>query len=361
MLDKLKQFIARYQEIDRLMQDPNVLSNPAKVGLLMKEQGQLKKYYELHQEIEQVRKLVAESKKVMAEEKEPELRQLAEEDLQRATAEEAKLIERMEELLLDEPSDADRGVIIEIRPGTGGEEAALFAGDLFRMYSKYIERKGWSLDIIELSESSLKGIKSATFTVRGTGAWRALKWEGGTHRVQRVPATEASGRIHTSAATVAVLPEAEDVDIELKPQELKIDTACSGGPGGQHVNKTESKVIITHLPTGITVYSQTDRSQHRNRELAMMLLKAKLKEHYDSQKNKEQSNMRKAQIGTGDRSEKIRTYNFPQNRVTDHRIEFTSHRLEEILAGGLDELTEALMAAEKKKKVEALHKEQTAK
>lgn len=358
MLDKLNQFVHRFEEINRLIEDPAIISNPAKMGILMKERGRLEKYYALHQEIERVRSLVAESKKVIAEEKEPELRQIAEEDLKRASEEEARLVETMEDMLLDEPTDADRGVIIEIRPGTGGEEAALFAGDLFRMYSKFIERKRWQMDILEFSESSLKGIKSATFSVHGTGAWRALKWEGGTHRVQRVPATEASGRIHTSAATVAVLPEAEDVEIELKPQELKIDTACSGGPGGQHVNKTESKVIITHLPTGITVYSQTDRSQHRNRELAMMLLKAKLKEHLDAQKNKEQSTMRKAQIGTGDRSEKIRTYNFPQSRVTDHRINFNSHRLAEILEGDLDELTAELMATEKKKKVEALHKEQ---
>jgi peptide chain release factor 1 len=357
VLEKLSRYVRRYEEIDRLLQDPSVYANAAKTGLLMKERGQLEKYYALHREVESVRARVADAKKVLSEEKDAELLQIAREDMHRASSEEASLVERLEELLIDEPSDADRGVIFEIRPGTGGEEAALFAGELFRMYTRFIEGKKWTWDLIEKQETDLKGIKSATFIVRGPGAYRALKWEGGTHRVQRVPVTEASGRIHTSAATVAVLPEAEDVDVEIKPQELKIDTACSGGPGGQHVNKTESKVIITHLPTGISVYSQTDRSQHRNRELAMALLRARLAEHYQGIRQKEQSNLRRAQVGSGDRSEKIRTYNFPQNRVTDHRIDFTSHRMQAILDGDLSELTDALMAFEKRKKIEALHAE----
>lgn len=354
MLQKFLDLIRRSREIEKSLQDPAVTGNPAKRALLMKEYGQLQRHRELYREFQEVRSRIEEVQKILSATADGELRILAGEELETARKREGELLQKMEELLVDEPSDADRRFILEIRPGVGGEESALFAADLYRMYMRICERHGWKTECIELSTSDLGGVRTAIFSVSGPGAWKALRWEAGTHRVQRVPRTEASGRIHTSTVTVAVLPEVEDAEFELKPEDLKVETACAGGPGGQHVNKTESAVRMVHLPTGIEVVSRTQRSQHQNRALALQLMKARLAEHYRALQKREERNLRKVQIGTGERSEKIRTYNFPQNRVTDHRVNFTSHRLAEILDGDADELFEALQEEERRKKIEIL-------
>ncbi|MFN3699662.1 MAG: peptide chain release factor 1, partial [Dictyoglomus sp.] len=263
----------------------------------------------------------------------------------------------LKSLLLPKDPNDEKNIIMEIRAGTGGEEAALFAADLFRMYLGYAQKKGWKVEIVSSNPTGLGGYKEIIFIVEGKGAYSRLKFESGVHRVQRVPITESSGRIHTSTATVAVLPEMEEIEIEIDPKDLKIETFRSGGAGGQHVNKTESGVRITHIPSGIVVQCQDERSQHQNREKAMKVLRARLYEYYQREKENEIASQRRAQVGTGERSEKIRTYNFPQRRVTDHRINYSSFQLEEVLAGELDEFIDRLILAEKEEQIKKLFEE----
>ncbi len=285
--------------------------------------------------------------------KEPEYAELATEELEELRQKKEELEARIREALLEGmDTDAERSAIVEIRAGTGGEEAALFAGDLYRMYLKYAERKGWKVRLLDAHRSDLGGFKELVFQVEGKGAYSRLRYESGVHRVQRIPVTESGNRIHTSAATVAVLPEADPVEVEIKPEEIEVETTRAGGPGGQYVNKTESAVRIKHLPTGIIVRCQEERSQHQNRERALQILRAKLLELRRRQQEEERGAMRRQMIGTGDRSEKIRTYNFPQNRVTDHRSGLTLYRLQEILEGDLDELIDSVRAQDLARRLE---------
>ncbi len=314
--------------------------------------------------LEKVNDLLSEYKKTKEELEELEELESSEEDLEELIEEERKkLEEKITNLenefintLLDQEEETE-SIVLEIRAGTGGEEAALFAAELARMYLRYAEKMGWKASLADVSETGLGGFKEAIISIRGKGVYRKLMFESGVHRVQRVPVTESGGRIHTSAASVAVLPEPKDIEIDIKPEELKIETFRASGPGGQHMQKNETAVRITHIPTGIVVQSQSERSQHQNKELAMKILKARLKEYYESQIKSEISQKRKKMIGSGDRSEKIRTYNFPQNRVTDHRINLSLYNLPEILNGDLDELLEALEKANREKQIEEILEE----
>ncbi len=281
------------------------------------------------------------------EDLEEEMAAMVKDEINTLSQKKEELYEKLKVLLIPRDPNQDKNVFVEIRAGTGGEEAALFAGDLFRMYSRYAENKGWQLEIINANATDIGGFKEVIFMLEGKGAYSCLKYESGVHRVQRVPATESSGRIHTSAATVAVLPEAEEVDVEINSQDLRVDTFCSTGPGGQSVNTTQSAVRVTHLPTGIVASCQDEKSQHKNRDKAMKVLRARLLDKIQSEKEEEEVESRRSQVGSGDRSERIRTYNFPQGRVTDHRIGLTLHKLEFILEGEIDQFVEELAAAER--------------
>ena len=355
MLDRLKDITDRWREIERLIADPEVIQNPARYAALMKERGGLSRTVARVEALEAVRRELAGARDLAAASAgDPEMRKMADEEAAELAAKEEGLVRELEEMLLTDDGQSGRNAIVEIRPGTGGEEAALFAGDLFTMYSKYAEKRGWKAEILEMMPSERGGVKEAIFSLEGEDVFRDLRYESGTHRVQRVPATETQGRIHTSACTVAVLPEAEEVDIQLKKEDMKIDHYCAGGPGGQHVNKTASAVRLTHLATGIVAACQTERSATRNMSLALKWMKAKLYDHFASQAKNERDAQRKSQIGTGDRSEKIRTYNFPQSRVTDHRIGWSSHNLPVILQGELGEMIEALRKADREAKLKAM-------
>jgi len=357
MQNKLNEIIGRYNELETLITKPENIANPAFYAKLMKERGKLMPVTQRAKALEEIRKQKAGAlamSQASAEDK--ELAQMAEEEIKALTAKETVLQTELEELLLPGSEEYSRDAIVEIRAGTGGEEAALFAADLVRMYLKYCEKKGWKTIIMESSPTDLGGVKQAIFSVEGTDVFKFLRFESGTHRVQRVPKTEASGRLHTSAATVAVLPDAEDVDIEIKTEDLKVDTYSAGGPGGQHVNKTASAVRLTHLPTGLVVACQTERSQHRNRDLAMKLLKTRIYEKQINETKEVRDKIRRTQVGSGDRSEKIRTYNFPQNRVTDHRINFSSHNLLVVLDGALDEMIDELNKKDREERLKSLSK-----
>jgi len=317
---------------------------------LLEEYRRLKKVADLIKELEEVEEDIQAIEELLKEEWDADLERELEDLKHRAKT----LDERIFLGLIPKDPRDEGNAILEIRAGVGGEEAALFAADLAKMYLKFAERKGWKVSITDFTESDLGGYKEITLLVEGKGAYGLLKFEGGVHRVQRVPITETSGRIHTSAASVVVLPEYEDVEVDIKPEDLKIDTFRSGGAGGQHVNKTESAVRITHVPTGIVVTVQDERSQHQNRAKAIRILKARLKELYENQQEEELRRIRKIYVGSGDRSEKIRTYNFPQNRVTDHRINFSVYNLQEVLNGYLDEILDALIREELKRRAETL-------
>ncbi len=291
---------------------------------------------------------------VLENESDEEMRALFEEEIRALTEEQKQIEEQLKlDLIPKDPND-DKNVIIEIRAGTGGDEAALFAGDLFRMYGMYAEAKGWKTEILSSNPTDLGGFKEVIFAVEGEGAYSRLKYEGGVHRVQRVPSTESSGRIHTSTATVAVIPEAEEVDLVIDPKEIRVDTFCASGHGGQGVNTTYSAVRLTHLPTGIQVSCQDERSQIQNREKAMRVLRSRLKAMMEEEQSQEITEFRRSQVGTGERSEKIRTYNFPQNRITDHRVGYTTHRLPQVLDGDLDEIIDELVRNEQSERLEAM-------
>ncbi len=349
---RLRQALARAEEVAHELADPETARNPTKLKQLGREHARLEAIRQSHVRLERVQRELAEARDVL-EDRDPELLELAQADLERLRPEAERLERTLAELLA--PSDPldDRDAIVEIRAGTGGDEAALFAADLFRMYTRFCERHGFKVEILSLSEGTLGGLKEAIFAVRGPKVYGILRYESGVHRVQRVPVTEAQGRIHTSAATVAVLPEAEEVDVKIEDKDLRIDVFRSSGPGGQSVNTTDSAVRVTHLPTGLVVQCQDQKSQLQNKIKALEILRSRLLDRIVAEQEAARAQERRAQVGTGDRSGKIRTYNFPQNRVTDHRIHYTEHNLSDVLDGRLDDLINALKLAGEKERVGA--------
>ncbi|HEX5352485.1 MAG TPA: peptide chain release factor 1 [Rhodanobacteraceae bacterium] len=337
---RLEQLLERHHEIGLLLAEPDAANDAARLRALSREYAQTQALADAFTESRRAGDELAHAREMLAD---PDMRELAREEVARLEAQAAELDERLQALLIPRDPLDHANLFLEVRAGTGGDEAALFAGDLLRMYLRYAERRGWRTELMSAHEGEHGGYKEAVARIEGSGAYAALKFESGTHRVQRVPVTEASGRIHTSAATVAILPEqAEIADVELRDADLKVDTFRASGAGGQHVNKTDSAIRITHLPTGIVVECQDERSQHKNRARALSLLKARLLDAQRSEQTAQQAATRKLQVGSGDRSQRIRTYNFPQGRVTDHRINLTLHQLPQILDGDLDELVGAL-------------------
>ena len=341
MLEKLDQIEKRYEEINTLLSDPVVLADMDRLRTLGQEQAELQEVVDTYRQYQGVAKHLAEAQELAVGD-DPELAELAQAELPELEAEDARLQEQLKRLLLPTDPNDKRDVIVEIRGGTGGDEAALFAADLFRMYQRYAEVHRWKVDIISASDTGIGGFKEIIFEVKGDGAYSRLKYESGVHRVQRVPDTEAQGRIHTSTATVAVLPEVDEVDVKIDPNELRIDVYRSSGHGGQSVNTTDSAVRITHLPTGLVVTCQDEKSQLKNKLKAMSVLRARLYAIEEEKRQAELSETRRSQVGTGERAEKIRTYNFPQNRVTDHRINMTVYNLDMVMQGALDEFIDAL-------------------
>lgn len=342
MFAKLEQLVSRYEELNAKLSDPKVIADNSLFSKLSKERADLQELVETYQRLKNIQRQLEENREMLQTEKDPEFKQMAREEAGILEAQIGELEEKLKVLLLPKDPNDEKNVYVEIRAGTGGDEAALFAADLFRMYSKYAERRGWKLEIMEANAIGIGGFKEVIAQVRGDQVYSRLKYESGIHRVQRVPKTEQQGRIHTSAVTVAILPEPDEVDVKVDEKELRIDTYSAGGPGGQHVNKTQSAVRITHLPTGLVVTCQDDRSQHKNKARAMKLLKVKL---YDKMLQEQQAAMaktRKGMVGSGDRSEKIRTYNFPQNRLTDHRVGLTLYQLDKIMEGDLEEILTTL-------------------
>ncbi len=346
MFEKLKLTEKHFEEINEKLCDPNIISNQNEYKSLMKELKSLTPVVEKYREYKKENRNLEESKEILSESSDKELKEMAEEEITASKEKIEKITEELKILLLPKDPNDERNVIMEIRGGAGGEEAALFSGVLFRMYNMYAQSKRWKVEILNANETQLGGFKEISFMISGEGAYSKLKYESGVHRVQRVPDTEAQGRVHTSTVTVAVLPEAEDVEIDINPADLQIDTYRAGGAGGQHVNKTESAIRITHIPTGIVVECQDERSQYKNKDKAMKVLKSRLLEAKRREQTDAVAEERRIQVGTGDRSERIRTYNYPQSRLTDHRIGLTIYRLEDILNGEIEEVVEALRTAD---------------
>jgi peptide chain release factor 1 len=341
----------KVKKLEELMADPEILKDQSKIQSIAKEHKELSEILSLYNEYKNVSKQIEEIKQLLNSSSDEELRELAEEELESLKKQREDLEKKIQIALLPKDPNDEKNVILEIRQGAGGDEASLFAAELFRMYQRYAERHGWKTEILSLHPTEKGGIKEVIALIKGKGAYSRLKYESGVHRVQRVPETESSGRIHTSTATVAVLPEAEEIDIEIKPEELKIETMRASGAGGQHVNTTDSAVRITHIPTGMVVTCQDERSQFQNKMKAMQILRARLKDYYERLEREKIAKERKEQVGTGERSEKIRTYNFPQNRVTDHRVNYTSYRINDIMDGDLDEIIDVLIAKENEEKL----------
>lgn len=351
MFDKLEDLLIRLEEILSELQEPDVASDPNRFRKLMKEQSELTPIVEAYKEYKACKQNIEESLELLNEESDEDMRELAKEELNESKARVEELEHELKILLLPKDPNDDKNVVVEIRAGAGGDEAALFATEIYRMYLHYAESKRWKVELVECEEIGIGGMKNVTFMIDGQGAYSMMKYESGVHRVQRVPETESGGRIHTSTITVAVMPEAEDVDVHIDEKDIRIDVMRASGNGGQCVNTTDSAVRLTHYPTGIVIYSQTEKSQLQNKEKAFALLRAKLYDLECQKQHDAEAEARKSQIGTGDRSEKIRTYNFPQGRVTDHRIGLTLYKLDKIMNGDIQEIIDACIAADQAKKL----------
>lgn len=341
----------KLEDLERELAEPAAASDPSRLSSLMKERSSISEVTELYRQYLETERSASEAREILETESDPELKGLAKEEMDSSSERLMDLEQKIKILLLPSDPNDDRNVVMEIRAGTGGEEAALFASDLYRMYSRYIERKGWSSELTELEDTGVGGIKNVSFLIKGKGAYSVLKYESGVHRVQRVPETESQGRIHTSAATVAVMPEAEPVDVTIDEKDIRIDVMRASGNGGQCVNTTDSAVRLTHYPTGIVIYSQTEKSQIQNKEKAFALLRTKLYALETQKARDRESADRKSQVGSGDRSEKIRTYNFPQGRVTDHRIHLTVYRIDDVMNGELESLLEPVRLADQARRL----------
>ena len=354
MIEKLEKIVEKYEDLTKKVGDPAIIADNRTWQKLVKEHSDLTPIIEAYNRLKKCLNDLSEAENMLETEKDKEMVELLEQEIEDNKAKKNQIEEELKILLLPKDANDDKNVIIEIRAGAGGDEAALFASELMRMYMMYAEHHHWKVEILDQNEIELGGIKEATFQISGSGAYSKLKFESGVHRVQRVPETESQGRVHTSTATVAVLPELEEVEFEILDKDLRVDTYRSSGAGGQHINKTDSAIRMTHLPTGIVVTCQDERSQIKNREKAMMILRSKLYDYYQGQKNKEYADTRKSQVGTGDRSERIRTYNFPQGRITDHRINYTAYNLLDFMNGELDNLITELALEDQKRKLENL-------
>ncbi|EFR86686.1 peptide chain release factor 1 [Listeria marthii] len=355
MYDRLQAVEDRYDELNELLSDPDVVSDPKRLRDLSKEQSGITATVEAYREYKNVNEQINETKELLGEKLDDEMREMAKEEFAELQKEKTELEERLKLLLVPKDPNDDKNVILEIRGAAGGDEAALFAGDLFRMYSKYAESRGWKVEIMDANPTGIGGYKEIIAMMNGNDAFSRMKYENGAHRVQRVPETESGGRIHTSTATVAILPEAEEVEIELHDKDIRTDTFASTGAGGQSVNTTMSAVRLTHIPTGIVVSMQDERSQLKNKDKAMKVLRARVYDKFEREAREEYDANRKSAVGTGDRSERIRTYNYPQNRVTDHRIGLTIQKLDQIMEGKLDEIIDALILEDQTSKLEHLN------
>ena len=354
MFEKLSFIENQFEELAKKISDPDVIADQETWRKLCKEHSDLTPIVEKYREYKANRDTIEDARLMMDDpESDKEFKEMLAEESKKAKENIVHIEEELKILLLPKDPNDDKNVIVEIRGGAGGDEAALFAGDLFRMYSMYADTKRWKTEVLSMNEIGIGGIKEVTFMLEGEGAYSRLKFESGVHRVQRVPETESSGRIHTSTVTVAVLPEVDEVEVAINPEDLQIDTYRSSGAGGQHVNKTESAIRITHIPTGIVVACQDERSQHKNREAAMKMLRSRLYDKMEQERNASIAADRKSQVGTGDRSERIRTYNFPQGRATDHRIGLTLYKLEQVMNGDLDEIIDALITSDQSEKLKA--------
>ncbi|MEN2767272.1 peptide chain release factor 1 [Ornithinibacillus xuwenensis] len=354
MIDRLQSLEDRYNKLNELLSDPEVISDTNKLREYSKEQAGLEDVVQAYREYKDVTEQLKDAKEMLEDDLDQEMHDMVKSEISELSASKAELEERMKILLLPKDPNDDKDVFVEVRGAAGGDEAALFAGDLYRMYSRYVESQGWKTEVMEAHTTGVGGYKEIIFMVKGNGAYSKLKYENGAHRVQRVPETESGGRIHTSTATVAVLPEAEEVEVEIHEKDIRVDTFASSGPGGQSVNTTMSAVRLTHMPTGIVVSMQDEKSQIKNKEKAMKILRARVYDKFQQEAQAEYDETRKSAVGTGDRSERIRTYNFPQNRVTDHRIGLTIQKLDQILEGKLNEVIDALVMEEQAKKLEQI-------
>ncbi|PWU67003.1 peptide chain release factor 1 [Gracilibacillus dipsosauri] len=354
MLDRLESLEARYDKLNELLSDPEVINDSQKLREYSKEQSDLQDIIVAYREYKEVNSQLEDAKSMLEEDLDDEMREMAKMEIAELSDQKEDLEEKLKVLLLPKDPNDDKNVIMEVRGAAGGDEAALFAGDLYRMYSRYAESEGWKIDVMDSSTTGVGGFKEIVFMINGKGAYSKLKFENGAHRVQRVPETESGGRIHTSTATVVVMPEAEEVEVDVHEKDIRVDTFASSGPGGQSVNTTMSAVRLTHMPTGIVVSIQDEKSQIKNKEKAMKVLRARIYDKYQQEAQAEYDQTRKSAVGSGDRSERIRTYNFPQNRVTDHRIGLTIQKLDQILEGKLEEVIDALIIEEQAKKMEQI-------
>lgn len=342
MIDKLESLVERYQEVERLISNPDIMKDMKRYKELMQEHSQLRDTVDEYQKYKQLNQEIEDAKSLLENESDPDMKEMAKEELAGLEEQQEQMEQTLKTLLIPKDPLDGKDIIMEIRAGTGGEEAALFAADLYRMYSRFAEGHNWKIEVMDSNETGIGGFKEIVFSISGKNVYENLRYESGVHRVQRIPSTESGGRIHTSAVTVAVLPEAEETDIEINQEDLKIDVFRSSGPGGQSVNTTDSAVRVTHLPTNTVVTCQDEKSQHKNKAKALRVLRSRLYEVEEQRNRAERAEARKSQIGSGDRSERIRTYNFPQNRVTDHRINLTLHKLDYIMQGDLSEIIEKL-------------------
>jgi len=352
MLDRLQALADRYDKLSELLCDPDVANDSKKLREYSKEQSDLQEVYDAYQEYKTVSEQLADAKAMLGEKLDDEMRELVKMEVAELSERKDQLEAQIHVLLMPKDPNDDKNVIVEIRGAAGGEEAALFAGSLYRMYTKYADAQGWRVELMEANESDLGGFKEIIFMIKGKGAYSKLKFESGAHRVQRVPETESGGRIHTSTSTVVVMPEVEDIEVEVKESDIRIDTFCSSGAGGQSVNTTKSAVRVTHVPTGIVATCQDGKSQNSNKEMALRVLRARIYEKMMQEETAKYDSERRSKVGTGDRSERIRTYNFPQSRVTDHRIGLTLHKLDQVMDGDLDEIVSALTVASQSEMVE---------